>query len=460
MKTKIIAILGGICFATLFYDQRFGLNCLLYSVFLILLLYKRLSLLEVKSTFVASAMGMLATAAAMIFHGSNMTIYFYIFSSLLFIGFAAQSQVSTYIAFFNGVYTTIFGRFHYVVYGLSKPKNEESTTYDFQQITRLIFIPLALVLIFIVLYYQINPVFNQWLGKIDLSFIDFIWMVMVILGSWITANVSSSKTVEEVTIKDLNTSNELTIPQEASMDKIKVKNEMQTGVYSMIALNLLLVVLLSSELIYIFQINDFRASVLSAALHSGVYASIGSIVLAIILIVVFFRGDINFVEGNSKLKKLAFAWIFLNFLLTLSVGVKTFIYIDQYGLSIKRIGVLMYLTLCIIGLTTTFLKIDRRFNLTYLFRRNVTIGFSCLLVFSLMNWSAIISSYNIKNNYIDMRQLSELLPQNAPVLKEADMLDEVIKFQTKNYMKDVDLELFANRNWQEFNLIADKIGDK
>lgn len=416
--------------------------------------------MQVKSTYILSAVGMLATATAMTFHGSNMTICFYIFSSLLFIGFAAQSQVSSYVAFFNGVYTTLFGRFHYLLYGLAKPKDEKSNTYNFQQIARLVFIPLALVLIFIVLYYQINPVFNEWLGKIDLSFIDFIWMIMVVVGSWITANISASKTVEEITTKDLSTSNELTVPQAASINKIKTKNEMQTGVYSMIALNILLVVLLASELVYIFQINDFRASVLSAALHSGVYASIGSIVLAIILIVVFFRGDINFIEGNSKLKKLAFSWIFLNFFLTLSVAVKTFIYIDQHGLSIKRLGVLMYLTFCVIGLITTFLKIDRRFNLTYLFRRNVTIGFSCLLVFSLINWSAIISSYNIKNDYVDMRQLSELLPQNAPVLKEAGMLDEVIKFQNKNYMKDVDLEFFAQRNWQEFNLIAKKLGDK
>lgn len=117
---------------------------------------------------------------------------------------------------------------------------------------------------------------------------------------------------------------------------------------------------------FILNIKDFAASELSDAVHSGVYASIVSIILAVVIIAIFFRGSINFIRENGTLKTLTFIWIGLNSLLIASIFTKTYLYIDQYGLSMKRIGVVVYLTLCLIGLFTTFLKVQHQLNFVYL----------------------------------------------------------------------------------------------
>lgn len=460
MKTKLIAIAGGICFATLFYDQRLGLNCLLLSVFFVLILLQNIRILRDRWSILWSGIGMLLSALAVMLHGSNMAVAFYFFSTFLFIGCVAHSQVSSYLAFFNGVYTTVFGSFHGVFYPEEKTSEHSSENRDYSQLARISLIPLGLSVIFIIVYYQINPVFSEWVDAIDLGVIDYLWFLTAILGSWITANVSRSATVKEWVEKDLNTKNDLE-PSPSLSDRLKkIKNEIQTGTVSMIALNVLLVVFLVSEFVFVSNIQDFPASVLSDAVHAGVYASITSIVLAIALILIFFRGDLNFVEKNQTLKNLTYFWIILNLLLTFSVLFKTYIYIDQYGLSIKRIGVLMYLSLCVIGLVTTYLKISRKLNLVYLLRRNVTIGFTSLLLFSLINWSSIITKYNIENDFIDYQQFSNLLPQNAVELQQYDLLPEVNEFRRSRYITEFDLSEYQDRNWQEYNRVAAGLNSK
>ncbi len=454
MKTKLTAIAGGICFATLFYDQRLGLNCLLLSVFFVLILLQNIKILKDRWSILWSGIGMLLSALAVLLHGSNMAVAFYFFSTFLFIGCVAQSQVSSYLAFFNGVYTTVFGSFHGVFYPEEKTAEHSEEQRDYPQLARISLIPLGLSVVFIFVYYQINPVFSEWVDAIDLGVIDYLWFLTAILGSWITANVSKSATIKEWVQKDLRTKNDLE-PSPSLSERLKnIKNEIQTGTVSMIALNLLLIVFLVSEYLFVSSIQDFPASVLSNAVHAGVYASITSIILAIALILIFFRGDLNFVEKNQTLKNLTYFWILLNLLLTFSVLFKTYIYIDQYGLSIKRIGVLMYLSLCIIGLVTTYLKINRKLNLVYLLRRNVTIGFTSLLLFSLINWSSIITRYNIENDFIDYHQFSNLLPQNAVELQQYNLLPEVNEFRRSRYIPEFDLSEYQDRNWQEYNRVA------
>ncbi|ARN79212.1 hypothetical protein BST97_15150 [Nonlabens spongiae] len=457
MKTKIIAIIGGISFATLFYDQRLGLNCLLLSIFFILILFQNVKRIQEKWSILWSGIGMLLSAAAVTLHGSNMAVAFYFFSSFLFIGCVAQSQVSSYLAFFNGVYTTVFGSFHGVFYPDEKTPQESGENRDYSQLARISLIPLGLSVIFIFVYYQINPIFSNWVDAIDLGVIDYLWFFTAILGSWITANISRTATIKEWVEKDLSTENSLKPSTSISNRLSSIKNEIQTGTVSLIALNVLLVVFLISEFVFVSNIQEYPASVLSDAVHAGVYASIASIVLAIVLILIFFRGDLNFVEKNTTLKNLSYLWIGLNVLLTLSVLFKTYIYIDQYGLSLKRIGVLMYLSLCVIGLFTTYLKISRKLNFVYLLRRNATIGFTSLLLFSFINWSSVVTKYNIENEFIDYHQFSNLLPQNAAELQQYDLLPEVNEFRRSRYISEFDLAEYQDRNWQEYNGVAASI---
>jgi hypothetical protein len=460
MKKSIIITIAGIVFATLFYTQSFGINALFYSIFLGVALVLSGSKIRFTNTTLFSCIGMLASAAAISLHGSTLSIVTYFISTFLFIGYVASFQSSIYVSWLNGVYNAVFGVFHSFLFQLEEPKKAPTKkSIPIGQILKGIAIPLVLVIIFTTLYRTSNPIFNEWLIAIDLSFIDVLWVFTAILGAFIMLNMYQPRPLEDVTEKDKNYPNEL-FPRALNTKQLKsVYSESQIGFISILSLNLLLVIVLISEVIFLTNLTDLKASILSDAVHQGVYASIISIVLAICVIAFIFRGDVNFLKNIEKLRVLTFVWIALNLLLVGSICIKNYLYIHDHGLTHKRIGVMVYLLLTIIGLFTTYLKVSNRLNFVYLLRRNIAIGYACIAIYSVINWSAIITNHNLQANKIDQPYLESLLPQNALILKEYDLYEEY-KRQDKiheYYLEKYNESLFINRNWQEFNWIAYKL---
>lgn len=459
MKKTIIIILGGITFATLFYKHLLGLNAALYALFLIIsLAIMNLNAFK-KPVVIASCAAMLGSSIAIIMHGSSMPIFCYFLSVFLFLGYIASAQSSIYVSWLNGLYNTFFGVFHEFLFQIEKVKTAPTQKYAVAQILRITIIPILLITIFSYLYSVANPVFAEWLSLIDLSFIDGLWFFTAVLGSFIMANIIQPQPITPLTDIDVQQGNLLTPKEQDDIQIKKTQNELQIGTFSILGLNILLVLVLISEFMFVTNIREFPASELSDAVHSGVYASIVSIILAVVIIAIFFRGSVNFIKENSNLKMLTFIWIGLNSLLIASIFVKTYLYIDQYGLSMKRIGVMVYLMLCLIGLFTTFLKVQHKLNFVYLWRRNLAISFVTVAIFSLFNWSAMITDYNLKNDFVDNKQLERLFPQNALVLKEYGMYDDAQQLKENfGYRSALYWEnRFTDRDWQDFNYIAYKI---
>lgn len=459
MKKTIVIILGGITFATLFYSKFLGLNTALYALFLIIALAIMNAKSFLKPTIMASAAAMIAASIAIVIHGSGMAILCYFLSVFLFIGLVASSQASIYMGWLNGLYNLFFGIFHNFIFNIQKIKEEKTPKYAAEQIIKITVIPLLLILLFSYLYSIANPVFAEWLSFIDFSFLDGLWIFTAVLGGLIMANIVQPQPITPLTDHDIKTHNYLNAIELNEVQKEKTKNELQLGTFSIAGLNLLLVIVMISEFMFITNIRTFKASELSDAVHSGVYASIVSILLAVVIIAIFFRGSVNFIKENGTLKMLTFIWIGLNSLLIGSIFVKTYLYIDQYGLSMKRIGVMVYLVLCLIGLFTTFLKVQHKLNFVYLWRRNLAIGFTVVTAFALFNWPAMVTEYNLKNNFVDKVQLQRLLPQNALILKKygyydhpQDLMDH-LDYRSARYWENQ----FIDRDWQDFNYIAYKI---
>lgn len=462
MKKTLIIILGGITFATLFYNRHLGLNTAIYAAFLIIALAIMNTKSLLKTSIITSAVAMMGSSMAILWHGSNIAVWCYFLSVFLFIGLVASSQVSIYTAWLNGLYNMLFGMFHEFIFNIKKIKEEKEPKYAVAQIIKITVIPILLIIVFSSLYSIANPVFAEWLGHINFSFIDGLWFFTAVLGGFIMANIAQPQALESLTEEDLNTKNFLDPKILTETEIEKTKNELQLGTYSITALNLLLVIVLITEFLFISNIKAFKASELSDAVHSGVYASIVSIILAVVIIAIFFRGNVNFIKENKSLKRLTYVWIGLNSLLITSIFIKTYLYIDQYGLSMKRIGVIVYLLLCLIGLFTTVLKVQHRLNFVYLWRRNLTTSFAIICVFSLFNWSAIVTDYNLKHDFVDYKQLERLLPQNALILKKygeydnAQVLNKNLGYSSTRYWE----HNFIDRDWQDFNYIAYKIKEE
>jgi hypothetical protein len=461
MKKTIIITVGGLLFASLFYTQSLGINALLYSTFLMIALAISRKEILLKSSIIFSGTAMLSSAVAISVHGSAWSIAAYFLSTLMYIGYVASYRSSIYVSWLNGFYNAVFGIFHSFFYQLEPPKiGEPKKKIVTGQVIKLIGIPSVLVVVFTVLYRSSNPVFQKALTAIDFSFIDMLWIFTAVLGAFIMANIHDPQPIKEVTARDQNYPNQL-VPNALNDLQLKsVANESQIGFISILCLNILLCLVLITEILFLTSITDLEARILSDAVHQGVYASIVSIVLALGVIAFIFRGDVNFLKNNQKLRTLTYIWIGLNALLVVSICIKNYIYIQDHGLTHKRIGVMVYLFLTIIGLFTTYLKVTHRLNFVYLLRRNMAVGYVIIAIYALINWSAIITDHNIKADKIDQSYLESLLPQNALVLKEQGLYDLYSQQKSgyRYYSDPYNEAIFINRNWQEFNWIAHQLG--
>ncbi len=449
MKKSVISLVGGIVFATLYYQVSLGQNTLIYGIFLIIIYAIVRPQAVLKKTSLAIAATVLATAIAVTYHGSGLSIFCYFTSCFLFVGSMAPKRCSLYVKWLNGLYSFVFGSFDHFIY------QRETTNSDLPEIrywflVKLIGIPLILVLLFTYFYSSSNPIFSGWLDRLDYSFINVGWFFMVILGVFATWNLVNPGTIDQLTDMDDNASDHLEKIAINASEKPKLLDSIRIGKWCMISLNTLLALVLVTEVLFILQIHEVdQAHLLSEAVHKGVGSSIVSIVIAISILLFFFHGKINFVKENHILKTLSILWIALNTILVICVVVKNYQYTFLYGVTLKRLGVFLYLTLCLIGLFTTYIKINSLRTNTYLIRRNVLAGFVLLSIASLANWSAIITRFNIDQNHIDYGQLYRLYPQNVLELQEANLENQVLG---SIYLPQKSLsDKKQQREWVEFN---------
>ncbi|MEE4248244.1 MAG: DUF4173 domain-containing protein, partial [Kangiellaceae bacterium] len=308
----------------------------------------------------------------------------------------------------------------------------------------------VILIIFIGLYQNGNPIFKDLINRIDFGFINAQWLLFAGLGYYLFSNIHKPIEVEPATEIDLKTDNQLTKTKDFSIPKLKQENQLGTVLIAL--LNALIVVFLITDITFIVTNVDIRASVFSAQVHSGINALIASIIIAIIILLYVFRGNLNFYKDNKTIKRLAFTWIILNVILVISIAVKNSQYIYYYGLTYKRIGVVVYLILALIGLITTLLKIEHIKNIWYLFRLNTKAVFVVLVLASTVNWDYYITKYNF--NYaksMDFKYLIQLSNNNAFLLKEQIEITpmendsiQLIEEKYNNYVYEL-----TNNSWQE-----------
>lgn len=448
---KLLLFIGAFLFSTLFYDKRIGLNLFLFSIVTISVLYvNNKDDFKNKRTLLYACL-YLITGLAVFFHDSLVSVIANFVTFFTLIGLLSEHKSSIYINWLNGLYTTIAGLFHRnFTFNEITQEVEQKKSVDYIHLIKIIFIPSIILIIFIGLYQNGNPLFSKIIASIDLSFINVQWLLFAGLGYYLLSNIHKPIEVEPATEIDLKTGNSLSKTNAFSIPKLKQEN--QLGVILISLLNALILLFLITDITFLISNDDVRASVFSSQVHSGINALIASIVIAIIILLYVFRGDINFYKDNKTLKQLAFTWIILNIVLVLSITAKNGQYIYYYGLTYKRIGVLVYLTLAVTGLITTLVKINKIKNIWYLLRLNTKAAFIVLIIASTINWDYHITNYNF--NYaksMDFNYLIELSNNNTFLLKEQAETkvlgrDSIKRIEDK-YNKYV-YELRTN-SWQE-----------
>lgn len=447
---KLTLLIGAILFSTLFYKQSLGLNMLLLSIITVavLAIYNPNSFTK-KSTIAYSLIYIMSAISIFLFQSS--LTYIANFSAFFtLVGHVSEHKSSIYVNWLNGFYSFVAGFFHRN-FNADEKEEKVKKDIDYAHWIKIIGIPIVVLIVFLLLYRNGNPVFKDLISKIDFSFINIKWLLITVLGYYLLYNISEPIPVNPVTDIDLKTENTLKNKGDFSIKSVKKEN--QLGVVLISLLNLLIVFFLITDFTFLFSTQDLRASVFSTQVHSGINALIASIIIAIIIILYFFRGNLNFFEGNKKLKTLAYTWIILNAILVINTAIKDCQYIYYFGFTYKRIGVLVYLLLTIIGLTTTAIKVNQIKNMWYLFRINTLTSFTILVISCSINWDKHITYYNLNHaQSMDFNYLVELSNNNAFMLKqysdEANLIGEKkVKVDKKyhNYLREL-----KNNNWQEF----------
>ena len=172
--------------------------------------------------------------------------------------------------------------------------------------------------------------------------------------------------------------------------------ERRMGVMLLVLVNALLLVVNLIDISWVwFGFTVEEGFDLKQFVHEGTWLLILSILLSMAILLHLFRGNLNFHPKQRPLRMLAAAWIAQNFILGISVFMRNYHYIHFHGLAYKRIGVIVFLALMLVGLVTLFLKVRGQRTLVYLLRVNGWAAFVALVALTTVNWDGVIVRYNL-----------------------------------------------------------------
>jgi hypothetical protein len=213
-----------------------------------------------------------------------------------------------------------------------------------------------------------------------------------------------------------------TIMGRFAVGAMALKNEYTSGIICLLLLNLLLLMVNIIDINHLwFNFEYSENELLKKVVHDGTELLIVSIVLAMAVLLFFFKGNLNFYRGNKWLRYGAYAWIVQNLVLVISVALRDYYYIARHGLAYKRIGVLFFLFMVLIGLLTVFLKIANKKTGYYLWRVNAWAGIIILVLSTTVQWDEFIARYNLDRKdktLLDVPFLLSLSDKALPILDQ------------------------------------------
>lgn len=464
MKTKHWIWLGTtLLFSYLFYRQSAGINFLIFNVILMSATFFLQPHLWRQRSYLVVALGCLLTAMHVVWHHTGAAMMLNFISLMCLSGFSISPKTSLVVAWINSGYSLIAS----LLKRMSLRRNivEAGQARSSVQVTsgRLMTwaVPIGIVSIFFMLYVSASPAFGALISNFPLDFISPGYLLFTLLGAYLLFAFFYPIGLQHLIEVDISTPNFLVRQRKqksADINPIGLKYEYRTGWILFAMLNVLIFFFIAVDFFYLITGELPQGVTYSVYVHQGVNALIISIVLAIGIVLYFFRGNINFLRSNRQLKYAAYLWIYQNVMLIFEVAYKNNLYIEEYGLTYKRIGVYVYLLLALVGLVTTYIKARGLKSNWYLFRKNAWTFYLILVVFSFFNWSRIITLYNLQHlsgDRLDLTYLINLPDTNldllygamhAPGYPVSDYQKERIHRELISFRRDE-----RQKGWQSWN---------
>lgn len=428
---KRIAVLLSILFAFLFHRQPIGLNLLLFEAVTIgcwhylgrvRLRHKPLLLVYV---------GLWVSALAVVLSYSTFAIVINMLAYALFVGLSLAPEVKS----FPYAWMLTFSNLLMAPVQFFSKKTEEKEKKGLRKYLwrfRIFLIPLAIVALFVVFYAGSNPFFHDLtvyvgehisdsfrfiFGNID-GWIIFTWLLGFLLALFSVMHFVNRHWAQ----KDAEASEVLQRKRRKVFGKIgmnALRNELRAAVFLLFTLNLIILVLNGIDIYWVWFNFEWNGAFLKQFVHEGTYLLILSILLSIVIVLYFFRNNLNHYKKNKTLRVLSYVWLVQNAILVVSVGIRNFWYIHYFSLAYKRIGVIVFLLLTLYGIYTVIQKVRKQKTGYHLVKVNAYALFVMLVLCTLPNWDVWIARYNFshyQNAFVHLDFLAELSDKALPEL--------------------------------------------
>ncbi len=429
-------------YSYLFYQQNLGINFLVFTFSLIVLLFLRNKEVVKSKSWILAAVGSLLSAFCISYYGNVLSFTTNIISLCVLSAFSLNPSTSIITSFFFSLYSIGASYVFMILDTIERCQKKTVSTAESKPISvklMLYIVPLFIAVIFLFMYKASNPLFDNFTKKINLDFISAGWIFFTLGGLCLLYGFFYHKNINTITNKDQMASNllfaESTDAKSSVIKFLSIDNEKLSGIILLLLLNSLLFTVNILDVNFLWFDGALPKDLsYSAFVHQGTGALITSIIIAILIILYYFRGELNFYKGNKSLKLLAGLWIMQNAFMIVSTAYRNNLYINEYSLTFKRIGVYVWLLLVLIGLLTTFIKILKAKSNWYLFRINGWLFYSVLLFSCFINWDVLVTNFNInraeqKHKPLDKLYLISLSEKSIPQLLT---MNDSIKNQTDN----------------------------
>jgi Domain of unknown function (DUF4173) len=453
----LLVTAGALLFNIIFWQEKLAVNAVLFDVFVlwsVFYLYpSALANPLMKWLLAAHFITLLAVViqntflSKLAFSGTMLLVV--AFSQYLHrsVWYAAASAFMNYLLVIPSLFTNI-----------QLLKSNRINLYGIKKSIRFLVIPILLLVVFFLLYNFANTIFKSLVNDIGISlqhffarfFTWFSWdrLGFLLMGLLITGGLLLKSSIQYFSDADIKMPNDLwrkkndlvkwkqsswfqllsVLMGRLANGAMALRNENRTAVISLFLLNVLLLCINCVDIRYVWFGFTYNNDInLSEYVHEGTGLLIFSILLAMFLLLFFFRGNLNFYKQNKWLRLGAYAWLVQNGILVVSVLFRDYYYIEHYGLAYKRIGVLIFLMMVLAGLATVFIKIQQRKTAYYLLRVNAWVAIIILVISSCIHWDETIAKYNLARKdtiTLDVKFLLTLSDKVLPVLeKNMDVLD-------------------------------------
>ncbi|MFH7004608.1 DUF4153 domain-containing protein [Flavobacterium bizetiae] len=400
MKKHQIILASSLIFALLFYNESVGVNLAIFGLvltgFICYFFQDRFTDRSHLILVVTSVLSCLAFA----WYG-DFASFLALAMSILFLQFKTQESKLKIIQMFPLVFLNAFasvGR----IFMFNQWLPEKKIHNDFaKKLVAFFVIPAIFIGLFFIVYSFGSNHFSSLFTDYTLD-IDIVQLLLIsILGFYISFSFWNywvpDLSYEKNAMLDNDFDNIAEIKNQSTFSFLDIDFERKSGEITLVLLNIMLLVFIAT-----YNYEQFFEVVknpnLSADTHERVNSVIFSIIMAVGLILFYFKRGFNFDKKAANLKKLAKIWIVLNGLLIASTFIKNSEYIAVQGLTYKRLGVYAFLILAIIGLVFVFLKITKQKTNAYLANQMVWYFYGTVLLCSFVNWGNLITNYNISVN--------------------------------------------------------------